>query len=76
MYGPGQTVVTPGIHLMCSVPGDLADAARGEPEHVLHQAVSVRMEGHQLLLDKLLGTLSAQPRGHTAQTATVVRAEE
>ena len=61
--------------LMRSVPGDLTHAARGEPEHVLHQAVSVGMEGHKLLLDKLLATLGAQPRGHAAQAATVVRAK-
>ena len=33
------------------------------------------MEGHKLLLDKLLATLGAQPRGHAAQAATVVRAK-
>ena len=60
--------------LMRSLPGDLTHAARGEPEHVLHQAVSVRMEGHKLLLDKLLAALGAQPWGHAAQATTVVRA--
>ena len=52
----------------------MANTARGEPEHVLHQAVSVGVEGHKLLLDKLLATLGAQPWGHATQTATVVRA--
>ena len=32
------------------------------------------MEGHKLLLDKLLAALGAQPWGHATQTATVVRA--
>ena len=60
--------------LMRSLPDDLTYAARGEPEHVLHQAVSVRMEGHKLLLDKLLAALGAQPWGYAAQATTVVRA--
>ena len=59
---------------MWSLPGDLTYAARGEPEHVLHQAVSVGVESHKLLLDKLLTTLGAQPRGHATQAATVIRA--
>ena len=71
---PG-VVTTHDVPLVWSDPGDLTDAARGEPEHVLHQAVPVGVESHQLLLDKLLTALGAQPRGHGAQAAAVVRAE-
>ena len=68
-------VTTHDVPPVWSDPGDLTDAARGEPEHVLHQAVPVRVESHQLLLDKLLIALCAQPRGHRAQAAAVVRTE-
>ena len=60
---------------MWSDPGDLTDAARGEPEHVLHQAVTIGVESYKLLLDKLLTALGAQTRGHTTQAAAVVRSE-
>ena len=62
------------LSLMRSLPGDLTHAARGEPEHVLHQAVTIGMESYKLLLDKLLTALGAQPWGHATQTTTVVRA--
>ena len=68
-------VTTHDVPPVWSDPGDLTDAARGEPEHVLHQAVPVGVESDQLLLDKLLAALGAQPRGHGAQAAAVVRAE-
>ena len=60
---------------MWSDPGDLTDAARGEPEHVLHQAVTIGVESYKLLLDKLLTALGAQTRGHTTQAPAVIRSE-
>ena len=61
------------VWLPVSLPGDLTDAAAGEPEHVLHQPVSGGVEGHQLLLHVLLAALGAQAGGHTAQSSAVVR---
>ena len=52
---------------------DLTDTAGREPEHVLHQAVSVGMQRDQLLLDELLVTLGGQTQGDGAETAAVVR---
>ena len=51
----------------------LTHTAGREPEHVLHQSVSVGVEGDQLLLDELLGTLGGEPQGDGAETAAVVR---
>ena len=53
--------------------GNLTDTAGGEPEHVLHQAVSVGMQRDQLLLDELLVALGGQAQGDRAETAAVVR---
>ena len=61
--------------LWSSLPRDLANAAGGEPEHVLDQAISIGVQRHQLLLDKLLAALGAQARGHAAQATTVDRTE-
>ena len=54
---------------------NLTDTAGREPEHVLHQAVSVGMQRDQLLLDELLVTLGGQAEGDRAKTAAVVRTE-
>ena len=53
----------------------LTHTAGREPEHVLHQPVSVGVEGDQLLLDVLLAALGAQPGRHRAEPAAVVRSE-
>ena len=53
----------------------LTHTAGREPEHVLHQSVSVGVEGDQLLLDVLLAALGAQPGRHRAEAAAVVRSE-
>ena len=53
----------------------LTHTAGREPEHVLHQPVSVGVEGDQLLLDVLLAALGAQPGRHRAEAAAVVRSE-
>ena len=63
MEGKGPSVLT-----------DLADTAGGEPEHVLHQPVSIGVQRYQLLLDELLVALGGQAQGDRAETAAVVRA--
>ena len=66
----------PGIYPDWSLRlGYLADAAAGEPEHVLDQAVPARVQRHQLLLHELLAAGRLQPGRHPAQTPAVVRAE-
>ena len=52
---------------------NLTDTAGREPEHVLHQAVSVGVQRDQLLLDELLGTLGGETQRDGAETAAVVR---
>ena len=53
---------------------NLTDTAGREPEHVLHQAVSIGMQRDQLLLDELLVALGGEAQGDRAETAAVVRA--
>ena len=64
MEGKGPSVLT-----------DLADTAGGEPEHVLHQPVSIGVQRYQLLLDELLAALGGEAGGDRAQTPAVVRSE-